>query len=107
MLCCPERSERPGCSVPPVRTRIPRDDRSDKHPLEMEINRRMSIRFPWLLGVLLLVSIALLMACGSHYAASSDGLLIVPSLGSGVLQSFSFTLSSGHPSAISNPPVLP
>jgi 6-phosphogluconolactonase (cycloisomerase 2 family) len=67
----------------------------------------MSIRFPWLLGLVLLVSIALLMACGSHYAASSDGLLIVPSLGSGVLQSFSFSLSSGHISAISNPPVLP
>src|SRR5437016_3539193 len=67
----------------------------------------MSIRFPWLLGVLLLVSIALLMACGSHYSASSDGLVIVPSLGSGVVQSFSFNLSSGHASAINTPPAIP
>jgi 6-phosphogluconolactonase len=67
----------------------------------------MSIRFPWLLGVLVLVSIALLMACGSHYSVSSDGLVIVPSLGSGVVQSFSFNLANGHTSAINTPPVIP
>jgi len=67
----------------------------------------MSIRFPWLCGVLALVSIALLMSCGSHYSASSDGLVIVPSLGSGVVQSFSFNLSNGQPSAINTPPVIP
>ena len=73
----------------------------------MEINRRMSIRFPWLLGVLLLLSIALLMACGSHFSASSDGLVVVPSLGNGVMQSFSFDLSSGHVSTISTTPAIP
>lgn len=67
----------------------------------------MSIRFPWLLGVVILVSIALLMACGSHYSASSDGLLIVPSLGSGVVQSFTFNLASGHTSAINTVAVIP
>jgi len=67
----------------------------------------MSTRFPWLLGVLLLISIAWLMACGSKYTASSDGLLIVPSLGSGVLQSFSFNLANGSVSAINTPPVIP
>ena len=67
----------------------------------------MSTRVPWLVGVPVLIAIALLMACGSHYKASSDGLVIVPSLGSGVVQSFSFSLSNGHPSAISNPPVIP
>ena len=74
---------------------------------KMEINGSMAIRFSWLLGVVILVSIAFLVACGSHYKASSDGLVIVPSLGSGVVQTFSFSLSNGHPSAISNPPVIP
>jgi 6-phosphogluconolactonase len=73
----------------------------------MEINRRMSIRFPWLFGVLLLVSIALLMACGSHYSASSDGLVVAPSLGSGVVQSFSFNLANGHAAAINSSPAIP
>jgi 6-phosphogluconolactonase (cycloisomerase 2 family) len=67
----------------------------------------MSIRFPWLLGLVILVSIALLMACGSHYSASSDGLLIVPSLGSGVVQSFTFNLANGHTSAINTVAVIP
>ena len=61
----------------------------------------------WLLGMVLLVTIALLAACGSHYAASSDGLVIVPSLGSAVVQSFSFNLASGHSSAISSAPPIP
>lgn len=73
----------------------------------MEINRRMAKRFHGLFGALLVVAIALLMACGSHFSASSDGLVIVPSLGSGVVQSFSFNLSNGHVAAISTPPAIP
>ena len=58
-----------------------------------------------LLGVFLgLVLLGVLLACGSSYNASSDGLVIVGSQGSGLLESFSFTLNSGHVSAIANSP---
>ena len=58
-----------------------------------------------LLGALLgLVLLGLLLACGSSYNASSDGLVIVGSQGSAVLETFSFTLNSGHVSAIANSP---
>ena len=64
----------------------------------------MSTRFTWLLGVVVLLAIGLLVACGSHYSASSDGLILVPSQGSAVIQTFSFNLSNGHVSAINSPP---
>jgi 6-phosphogluconolactonase len=67
----------------------------------MEMKRRMSTRFAWLLGVGL-VLIALLLACSSTYNSSSDGLLVVGSQGSAVLQSFSFSLASGRVQEISN-----
>jgi 6-phosphogluconolactonase (cycloisomerase 2 family) len=72
----------------------------------MEIKRRMSIRFRWLLGVLILVGIGLLVACGSHYSASSssNGLVIVPSQGSAVMQAFGFSLGNGHVSQINTSP---
>ena len=73
----------------------------------MEINARMSKRFPWLLAVALLISLAFIMACGSHFSASSDGLLVVPSLGSAVVQSFSFNLANGHVSGINSAPPIP
>jgi len=38
----------------------------------MEMNERMSKRW-WLLGVGVLVSIGLLLACGSNYNRSQDG----------------------------------
>src|SRR5689334_12039618 len=70
----------------------------------MEMNERMSKQFG-LLGVFLgLVLLGFLLACGSSYNASSDGLVIVGSQGSGLLESFSFTLNSGHVSAIANSP---
>src|SRR2546430_4103300 len=72
----------------------------------METDRRMSTRYGWLLGFLILVLVAALAACGSHYSASSDGLVIVPSQGSAVVQSFSFNLSNGRAAAISNPPTV-
>ncbi len=58
----------------------------------MEIKQRMSKRFGWLLGVVTLVLVGLLMACGSNYNSSSDGLLLVGSQGSGLLETFSFYL---------------
>ncbi len=68
--------------------------------------RRMSTRLTVLLGLIVLISIGFLMACGSHYSSSSDGLVLVPSRGSGVLQSFSFDLSSGHSSQINTAPMI-
>ena len=70
----------------------------------MEIKQRMSKRLGWLLGVVALVSIGLLVACGSKYNSSSDGLVLVGSQGSGLIETFSFDLGNGHVSAISNPP---
>jgi 6-phosphogluconolactonase (cycloisomerase 2 family) len=70
----------------------------------MEINQRMSKRFAWLLGIVVLVSIGVLVACGSNYNASSDGLVLVGSQGSGLIETFSFNLNNGGSSAISNTP---
>jgi 6-phosphogluconolactonase (cycloisomerase 2 family) len=70
----------------------------------MEIKLRMSKRFAWLLGLLGLLSIGLLVACGSKYNSSSDGLVLVGSQGSAVIETFSFSLSNGHISEVSNPP---
>ncbi|HET6180657.1 MAG TPA: beta-propeller fold lactonase family protein [Candidatus Sulfotelmatobacter sp.] len=64
----------------------------------------MSKRFAWLLGVVVLVSIGLLVACGTKYNPSSNGLVLVGSQGSALVESFGFDLSSGHISEISNPP---
>ena len=64
----------------------------------------MSKRFAWLLGAVVLVSIAVLVACGSSYNASSDGLVLVGSQGSGLIETFSFNLNNGGSSAISNTP---
>jgi 6-phosphogluconolactonase (cycloisomerase 2 family) len=65
----------------------------------------MSTRFAWLLGVVTLVLIAVLLACSSAYNSSQDGLLIVGSQGSSVLESYSFSLASGRVATISNPPI--
>jgi DNA-binding beta-propeller fold protein YncE len=70
----------------------------------MEINQRMSKRFACLLGVVVLVSIGVLVACGSNYNPSSDGLMLVGSQGSGLVETFSFNLGSGHTTAIANTP---
>ena len=64
----------------------------------------MSKRFAWLLGVVVLVSIGVLVACGTTYNASSDGLVLVGSQGSGLIETFSFNLGNGSVSAISNTP---
>ncbi len=64
----------------------------------------MSKRFGWLLGVVVLVTIGLLVACSSNYNASSDGLVLVGSQGSGLIETFGFNLFNGHLSEISNTP---
>ncbi len=64
----------------------------------------MSTRFALLLGLAVLVGLGLLVACGSNYNSSSDGLMLVGSQGSALIETFSFNLNSGHPFGISNPP---
>jgi len=61
----------------------------------------MSKRF-WLLGLAGLISAGLLVACGSNYNPSSNGLVLVGSQGSSVIQTFSFNLNSGHVASIAN-----
>jgi 6-phosphogluconolactonase (cycloisomerase 2 family) len=59
------------------------------------------------LAVVVLLAIAMLLACNSTYSASSDGLVIVPSFGSAAVQAFSFNLTNGHASAVNTaPPIL-
>lgn len=70
----------------------------------MEKNERMSKRFAWLFGVAVLVGIAALVACGSNYDPSSNGLVLLASQGSGLIETFSFNLYNGHLSEIGNPP---
>jgi 6-phosphogluconolactonase (cycloisomerase 2 family) len=70
----------------------------------MEITQRMSKRFGWLLGVVVLVTIGLLVACGSNYNQSTDGLVLVGSQGSGLIETFGFNPFNGHISAIANTP---
>jgi 6-phosphogluconolactonase (cycloisomerase 2 family) len=59
------------------------------------------------LAVVIVLAIAMLLACNSTYSASSDGLVIVPSFGSAAVQSFSFDLTNGHVSTVNSaPPIL-
>ncbi len=58
----------------------------------------------WLLGLVGLVLMGLLVACGSKYDSSSNGLLVVGSQGSGLLETYSFSLNNGHVSSIANSP---
>jgi 6-phosphogluconolactonase (cycloisomerase 2 family) len=62
----------------------------------------MSKTFAWLLGLVVLVVIALLVACGTTYNKSSDGLVLVGSQGSALIQTYSFGLSDGHIQAVAN-----
>ena len=65
----------------------------------------MSKRFGWVLGaIVVLVAIGFLVACSSNYNPSSDGLVLVGSQGSGLIETFSFNLFNGHLSEISNTP---
>lgn len=65
----------------------------------------MSKRFAWLFGVAVLIAIGALVACGSNYDPSSNGLVLVASQGSGLIETFSFNLYNGHLSEISNTPI--
>ena len=64
----------------------------------------MSKRFAWLAGVVVLISIGLLVAC-SNYNTSTDGLMLVGSQGSGLIETFGFSLFNGDTYAITNTPI--
>jgi DNA-binding beta-propeller fold protein YncE len=66
----------------------------------------MSTRFTWIIEFAVLICIGLLVAC-SNYKASEDGLVIVPSQGQAIVQSFSFNLNNGSVSTIDSNPVIP
>jgi 6-phosphogluconolactonase (cycloisomerase 2 family) len=64
----------------------------------------MRTRFPWIVAILALVAIGFLLACSTKYSANSstNGLVVVPSQGSAVMESFSINLASGSASQINN-----
>jgi 6-phosphogluconolactonase (cycloisomerase 2 family) len=62
----------------------------------------MRTRLTWIVAILALVSIGVLMACGTKYSSSANGLVVVPSQGSAVMESFSLDLANGHVTPINN-----
>jgi 6-phosphogluconolactonase (cycloisomerase 2 family) len=68
----------------------------------------MRTRFPWMAAILALIAIAFLVACSTKYKSTSNGLVVVPTQASPVMQTFSLDLSNGHVAQINNvngPPV--
>src|ERR1700691_1080504 len=73
-----------------------------------EIKRRMRIRFTWIAAILALIALGFLAACSTKYSAANNGLVVLPTEGSAVMQSFSLDLGNGHLSQINNaagPPI--
>jgi len=62
----------------------------------------MRTRFTWVVAILALGAIAFLVACSGKYTSSSNGLVVVPTQGTAVMQTFSLDLSNGHVSQINN-----
>jgi len=69
----------------------------------------MRTRLTWIVAILALVSIGVLMACSTKYSSSSNGLVVVPSQGGGVvnqggpvMETFSLDLANGSLSQINN-----
>lgn len=63
----------------------------------------MSKGFAWPFALVGLVLIAFLIACGSSYNRASDGLVLITSQGSALIQTFSFNLANGGIAEVSNP----
>lgn len=67
----------------------------------------MQRRYRWIVALVVLITLALV-ACSGKYASSYNGLLVVPSQGSAVMQSFSLDIGNGHIQQINNvngPPI--
>ncbi|MFZ0321298.1 MAG: beta-propeller fold lactonase family protein [Candidatus Sulfotelmatobacter sp.] len=62
----------------------------------------MRTRFSWLLGIAVLISVAMLVACSSKYTSSNNGLVVVSTQANYVMDSFSVDLSNGHTAQIFN-----
>jgi 6-phosphogluconolactonase (cycloisomerase 2 family) len=64
----------------------------------------MRTRFTWIAAVLALVAIGFLIACSTKYSASSNnnGLVVVPTQGQAVMETFSLDLANGGMSQINN-----
>lgn len=62
----------------------------------------MRKRFIWTLATLVLIALGLLTACSVKYTPAYDALLVSPSQGSAVMQSFSVDLQNGHTTQIYN-----
>jgi len=63
----------------------------------------MRTRLTWFVAILALVSIGFLMACTAKYSASFNGLVVVPSQAQLAMETFTFDVSNGRISQISNP----
>jgi 6-phosphogluconolactonase (cycloisomerase 2 family) len=61
-----------------------------------EKKRRMQLRFSWVLAVTALLSAALLVSCSAKYSSTSNGLVVVSTQGSAVMDMFSLDLGNGH-----------
>ena len=62
----------------------------------------MRTRFTWILGIAVLISIALLVACSSKFSASNNGLVVISTQEDAVMQTFSLDLGNGHVTQINN-----
>jgi hypothetical protein len=71
-----------------------------------EIKRRMRNRFSSIRAVILavtaLIATAVLVACSAKYASTSNGLVVVSTQGSAVMDTFSLDLGNGHMTQIFN-----
>ncbi len=62
----------------------------------------MRTRFTWMLGVAVLISIGVLVACSTKYSASNNGLVVVSTQGNADMDTFSLDLVNGHVAQIFN-----
>lgn len=56
----------------------------------------MRIRFSWVLALTALMSTAVLVACSAKYSSTSNGLVVISTQGSAVMDMFSLDLGNGH-----------
>jgi len=62
----------------------------------------MRTRFTWILGVAVLISIGVLVACSTKYSSSNNGLVVVSTQGNANMETFSLDLVNGNVAQINN-----